>query len=85
MLIRWRDHLGDAEIPAVLREYNAGRTQRRPQRMPGRLRSCGITEIQAHAAPELNQSLQASSIERLSHAQRPNCIRTGHLSEARER
>jgi hypothetical protein len=31
MLKSWRDHLGDTEVPAMLREYNAGRAQCRPQ------------------------------------------------------
>jgi hypothetical protein len=31
MLKSRRDRLGDAEVPAILREYNAGRAQRRPQ------------------------------------------------------
>jgi hypothetical protein len=31
LLRSWHDHLGHAEVPAMLREYNAGRAQRRPQ------------------------------------------------------
>jgi hypothetical protein len=31
MLKSGRDHLRNAEVPAILREYNAGREQRRPQ------------------------------------------------------
>jgi hypothetical protein len=31
MLKSGRHHLGDAEVPAILRECNAGRAQRRPR------------------------------------------------------